>query len=380
MAYNVTPVYTDLLLSGTPLYDDGWTTEAYYAKIDRILWLSIGLAILILGVLGNSLAFCALQTPYYRPHSTGFLLSALAVCDTLSLLTGLLRKWVINLNGVDMRNSSEVACRVHTFLTYTCQVVGSWTLVVFTLDRTVSVLLPLKSKTLCTYRRVALLWAVAAAVVCLFNSQIFFLFSINQYDYGNATYTYCNFKPDSDYHFVFYWLDTALFSIIPSIIIIICNALIVSNLMKMKRDRKQLHASGSEKKKLQATTALLMTVSLVFLFCTLPYVLYFALFSYIESRSNYDHAYWTLVSTCLYLLYFANNAVNFILYCVSAERFRKVLQEMLCKRNRNTKSANGNGVTWRKETACQRLSATQCTDVNRQREPSPLRSTSATFV
>ncbi len=329
--------------NGTLGVGDHYDIVDHYKTIARNLWLIAGFIILAVGVFGNCVSFIVLQTSYYRPHPTGLLLSILAVCDTLSLVTGLVRKWILELteNGYDVRSDSVVGCKLHAFLTYYSQTLGSWTIVVFTLDRTISVLLPLKSKQYFTYRRVLATWLLGAVVLASFYSQVFFIFSMATHvvaqDNGeNDTYHVCNFLPyyfDINYNKVFYWVDLSLFSTLPFVAIASCNGVIIASLVKMRRAQQVIRATpgGGDKNKRRGTIILLMVVSLVFVLTTLPYALHFATYSYIPRSTAYAKAVDAIISVLVYLLYFSNNAINFLLYCVCAERFRIALKTSVCR-------------------------------------------------
>ena len=66
----------------------------YYYNINTKLEIYVYGVLLFGGLFGNILSFIVLQTKTYRKTPTGFLLSALAVWDSLSLLIGLLDKWI----------------------------------------------------------------------------------------------------------------------------------------------------------------------------------------------------------------------------------------------------------------------------------------------
>ncbi len=306
-------------------------SSGYYAQsqyVSRQLMLTLSPLLLCTGVVFNALSFVVLQRSSYRHSSTGFLLSTLGVLDTLSLLTGLLRRWVLALtdNAVDVRLTGSVGCAIHYFLTYASQGLGSWTVVVFTVERAVSVTVPLRAKQLCSRGRMVCVWAVAATVVSGFYAQLLGIVSIGDFD-GRAE---CYFRQVYlEYgEGVFVWLDLAVLGFLPALIIISCNVVIIVTMVKSSRQARNM-AAGSDVSN-RSVTAMLLVVSFVFTITNMPYAIYFATMPFFPLETDYELGADWLAYNCLSLLYYVNNTINFILYCASAERFRLAFTEAIC--------------------------------------------------
>ena len=115
-------------------------------KIYYYSWLYAGPVLILTGTTGNVLTFIVLQTRLLRETGTTFLLSKLAVVDTMVLLVGVMRKWVIHLTEIDVRTFGNVSCKLHVFLTYVAQQWSGWTLVLVAAERCLVVWFPFQAK------------------------------------------------------------------------------------------------------------------------------------------------------------------------------------------------------------------------------------------
>ena len=70
-----------------------------------------------------------------RQQSIYMYLCALAVFDSLVLYVGLLRLWLGEITGTDIRNMSPWVCKSTLMLGYTCSDVSVWLIVAVTVER-----------------------------------------------------------------------------------------------------------------------------------------------------------------------------------------------------------------------------------------------------
>ncbi len=309
----------------------------HYKTASHTLQLVLLPLIFSLGVFGNGVSFAVLQSRFYRETSTGFLLSALAVCDSLSLLTGMLRKWILLLseNSLDVRLTGHATCVIHFFLTYTSQAVGSWTLVAFTVERTMAVCFPLQMKRWFSRRRVILAWSAMIAVVVLFYSHLLCIVDINVLQYHGAGIPQCAIQQKYrawDYDVYFAFVDLVIMAVVPSVIIGSANIFIICRLCSRRRNSRLTRRGCEEADRLcYSVTVMLILVSLVFVLVNIPYALYYSTHNYIQKETSLQKGRDLLASTCINTAYYFNNAINFLLYCLSAERFRLALASVVCR-------------------------------------------------
>jgi hypothetical protein len=80
--------------------------------------------LLVMATIGNLMSVIILQHPSFRKSSTSFILSVLAVVDTINVNTGLLRLWLDTAFGIDVRTFTSFGCKFHLFMVYCFQMVN----------------------------------------------------------------------------------------------------------------------------------------------------------------------------------------------------------------------------------------------------------------
>ena len=124
--------------------------EFWESKASNALMLYVSPILIILGTFGNTLSATVMLKQKSKGSMTAFYLIVLAVLDTLVLWTGLLRQWLIYLQGFDVRSVSSFSCKFHTFLVYWFFHIAVWVLVSVSLERFVGVYFPMKAKAIFT--------------------------------------------------------------------------------------------------------------------------------------------------------------------------------------------------------------------------------------
>lgn len=310
-----------------------------------IIW--VAPLLLVIGASGNGLSFFILRSCSFRKCSIAFTLSALALVDTSVLFTTLGRQWILYVtDGYDVRTLLwSFGCKVHFFLTYYLGQLSSWTLVVVTVERVVCVSMPFFARTACTKSRIALSWVLVAILLFVLNSHFFWTaeyFAVqvptttpNKTKYVDKCFIGWRYR-DFFYH-VWYWLDFSLLSIIPFVIIIVGNIVITICVVRAMNFRRQQTPVGtpspsltpssiqSSNKPLTSSTAMLIGIGILFLVATTPSAVFFLLSDWWIGDGTDAHgiAKARLVYAATNLLHFANNALNFILYCLTGSRFRR---------------------------------------------------------
>ena len=95
------------------------SVTSFWQYVESVHWFrNASLILIALATVGNSMSVITLQNPKFRKSSTSFILSVLAVVDGCVGYTGLLRLWINNELGIDVRSLTSAGCKVHVFLTY----------------------------------------------------------------------------------------------------------------------------------------------------------------------------------------------------------------------------------------------------------------------
>ncbi|ELU00477.1 hypothetical protein CAPTEDRAFT_91699 [Capitella teleta] len=316
-------------------------------RLKVFLFKYVAIFIIVVGTFGNIVSLVVLRGRAFKGTNPAFLLSALAVADLGVLHTGLLRIIVKNWTGYDFRLSSTVTCKIHYFLTYAFPHLSSWTVVLVTLERLVSLWRPFEVKVICSHQRVLLFWILISAFIIALNVHLLVTYSIvvTYYHYNDtdvAEMQECVYtkRAANFYVNIWPWVDSLVLSFIPIAIIIPSNLLIVSRVWISRRLRSSGLGAGPPAP-VASVTGMLLVISTVFVLTTTPLVLYYAFYT-----KFLDNTMESLVNTVLArcvcnILFYANSAVNFILYCLSGSQFRVALGATVgCSHRRRANSLN----------------------------------------
>ena len=301
------------------------------------IWKIFPIFLLTFGTLGNVVTIIVLLRNNLRSNSTTLYLLALAITDLSVLYFGLLRQYLRKIHDEDFRVS--MGCGFHLWIVYTSVAYSSWLLVALTMDRFVSIKFPVYVRNRNSRKCNLIVIVVLFCVIGLINSHFIYGWERREYRFTtlNTTITYCNIQR-SFIHLhetVWPWVDLCIVSIIPFVLLGIGNCSIGHSLIVRDRSKREQKRRMSDKGKRNSTcqqrsaTKLLVILSAVFFITTLPASLYLVIISFVQS-TDYEtlekfNLFWAIASFFMY----TNNAINFILYCVSANNFRHEFKDML---------------------------------------------------
>ncbi|VDL97749.1 unnamed protein product [Schistocephalus solidus] len=197
-----------------------------------------------------------------RNHPSRLIFTALAVADTIVLWINPPRYWIDFVFGFDIRqHAGLIMCRLHTFLTYATRDAAVWVLCLLTFERYLIAVIPHRAKVIWRGRRKMIAWLVIFSLILAKNSILLFILSVFQITaqeaekYENESdLTYPNYFPPnstlqelkprtratSNIHInslnkvicdskeliprkVFFYIDIAVYSIIPTILLLFLN-------------------------------------------------------------------------------------------------------------------------------------------------------------
>uniref|UniRef100_A0A2C9KTT3 G-protein coupled receptors family 1 profile domain-containing protein n=2 Tax=Biomphalaria glabrata TaxID=6526 RepID=A0A2C9KTT3_BIOGL len=161
-------------------------------------------------------------------------LSTLAIFDSFVLYFGLIRTWVNEIRGSDIRDESAWLCKGLPTLGYTCSDVSVWLIVAVTLERYIVVSHPLKAHHFCQDVRAKKI--IAGIVVLFFLINAHFLFSTDLAQvppkgvrHKDVVEYQC--KPVQGFDGLIYiawpWVDALLYGFGPFVLISIFNSIII---------------------------------------------------------------------------------------------------------------------------------------------------------
>ena len=142
--------------------------------------------LLVLGLFGNTVSFLVMSSPTYRRKSYSYYLRALALSDTMTLLLILLEDinaithhLAIFEHGI-LYAHTNVTCKLSVFAQHVIQLMSSWLVVGFTIDRYIAVCHPLYRARLCRER--SAIYNIIGTLVAILLSQSYHLYYVTKND------------------------------------------------------------------------------------------------------------------------------------------------------------------------------------------------------
>ena len=300
-----------------------------HAKITVSIWLYGSPILIAVGTIGNILSFAVMLRKKIRQSTTSLYLSVLAIADTAVLYTGFLNVFIVKISGYHIFHSSQFACKFGHFIVFGLQQFDSWVLVNVALERVCAVFVPHKVKEIFTKKFATVSLIIQALVITGVNSHYFYTLDLVYHGMDGKLHSACTPLPThkSFMKNIWPWIDLCLLSLIPFTIIISSNVAIGCRLLCSRYKRQRLNANSQVK--MTSMTAILLTVSIVFLVTTAPFHSWL-----IQEWDLHQQATLELVSAILNMIYYINYSVNFFLYCVSGPHFRKELKVMFSWKKR----------------------------------------------
>lgn len=291
---------------------------------------------IILGTIGNVFCILILVRKSQRRHTaTVIYLVALSLNDLASLYTGLLRHWILMTFEIDIRHFSELGCKFHMWMVYNSLDTSAWILVIVTLERVGLVWLPLETKSHCNKKTAVIVLISVIGSIMLVNSHILYgLGDVVKVENNLTISQPCFFESKTYQNFhmnVWPWIDLVKFNAIPCSIISIGNIYIIANVYKRnRRFTSRVAPLGTHNSsKVQSLTVTLIALNTAFLVSTTPVSVYLALYdTWSSNATTYTNARLTLAWAIVNQFMFANNAVNFLLYCFTGKNFRAEVKRL----------------------------------------------------
>ena len=200
-------------------------------------------------------------------------------------------------------------CKLAYFLGYFLSQFSSAILVIMSVQKWYSLYFPLKAKTLCTVNLAKKTSLVTFIIFFIFNSQYFFIIEVQTID----GVQYCKFINEK-YKVIYYRIDSILYSCGPAVVMCLVNSAII---YKLVRDRNKIHplSNQSVHKAAKQVTLMLVTISITFIFLTIPVSIAFNLYDFPPP----------LLFVVSGLMSYLNHSINGFFYCIIGSKFRAEL-------------------------------------------------------
>ncbi len=299
--------------------------------------------LLVIGLLGNSLAFVVFSRKSICGSVTGLLLRALALGDLTVLIFDIVPRITYRQFGFDITSLSTFSCQIHRFFIQFGQEYSASILTLVTLERCVAVTFPDKAKFIFSKMRAIIMILVFTILSCIPNIPCFIVYEQYYYlDEVGEIQTYCNIfqnQSTSWYLYIKYidiWVQTTIFSILPFCIIITCNVIIIYQLAKSRARQQKMLAQQKDKADSLNMTVLLLGTSFAFVLLTFPififYVMHYAFIDTYFPGSKFHAKMYLFLKASTGMVYM-NHSLHFFFYIVLDARFRQELfAMMMCKK------------------------------------------------
>ena len=325
------------------------------------------------GMIGNILIIVVIRRGALPSIATTLSFTYLAVVDMIVLVFGLMELWLSHYK-IDIRILNHTFCAIHTWFIYVGVSLSSWALVFITIQRTISIYFPLKNVTIATKSNTVIGLSVMTILICGLNMHMLWTLGLttgppdtiltDNYSnsstaatslttgtrsYGKITTVaitslvapYCFVLPE---HYAFFvgvwtWVDFVVACLVPTVILAIGNLLIICRLTTATRKRQEMSQNQDDNDKKHNIPIMLISITILFFVCTIPItVILIGNTEWFDLKNPSEAAIQHLVILVANLMQYANNAANFILYCLTSNEFRKKMYELICRRKRKQKN------------------------------------------
>jgi len=142
--------------------------------------------------------------------------------------------------------------------------VSSWTLILLTSERLISVWLPFKCKELCSRRRIIVVWIVISLLLFGANMHFFFTFDLYAIPGGNGSdiELSCDLHAQFEEFFIgpWYYIDALLGDFIPFSVVFFGNCAIIFKIYASKRLRDVAAKDDKGSRKVQLRAAIIISI------------------------------------------------------------------------------------------------------------------------
>ncbi|XP_021368639.1 neuromedin-U receptor 2-like [Mizuhopecten yessoensis] len=291
----------------------------------------ISVIVFIVGLIGNMLTLNIISNTKFRNLSSRKFLAALSVSNSLLLLTQVFnRKYVIQIFGFDARAISTTGCKTFFVMFKTAKMTSSLFVVSISVERFIAVWFPLKVKFVCVNHVVYIVIAIVYILIGSFNS----VWSFSSGVIGGICHPDIVTSSIAQQHKVLLIIGSLLYSIIPLIILIFVTPFIMAKLVSGNKQRRKISQTTSTRiinRNNTHASILVLCILISYMLLVIPITIFHnvAFFKGVRAFGENDESFETFKSIAQ-MLEQINYAINFFLYTMVSEKFRRHLLEMFC--------------------------------------------------
>ncbi|GFS00507.1 p2Y purinoceptor 4 [Elysia marginata] len=300
--------------------------------------------VVAVGLVVNSLTFIVMKTPRLKPKSYSHYLSALAVFDSLVLISQeihiideiLIRSF--HQNGL-FHGFSDEACKILNFSDSVCNLMSAWLIVVMALERLWVVCMPFARTGTMWFRQKGAVIIILSLLAVMSATQIFRLGMVGK------TGSTCMGSGPMYVSLHVYLYQFVLHSTAPILIVFLANVGVVAQIVSVERATHVEECSSTrltrgDSRRRSKTTRMMVYISLTYILTSIPLVS-LTIFLHVLATKYGNAASGIFIRSLpwlevLQVLASINYDSNFFIYILSGKKFRIELGQLLsCKQNRD---------------------------------------------
>jgi hypothetical protein len=311
----------------TEVLPDDPELRLYPAGLVALWWESIVLTIMnpVLGLIGNFLTVVLLLQPRLKGHPTSQFMIAVAIFDSLSLISATFLQHVPQ--AYYHRTPRGLACKLSHFLVRFNAESSNMILASMSVERCVAITNPLRARQMQSRTKKALLIIGCMCVVLAYTS--YNIWGYNDIN-GRCTFVFNQyFTPELRYA-----LDYGVFILLPGLILFVTNMIIITSLLRSK-SKKLTEGQQDDKgldQKTRSLIAMLIAASMAFIVLKTPFHIV-AVLAPFKTMSFYQEsaklAGLRLAFGITLWMQQANHGINFYLYILTGSEFRGALISLI---------------------------------------------------
>ena len=276
-----------------------------------------------IGLIGNSLSFTVMIKSKNRKMSTCIYMAAIGINDNLMMLTAF-HDYLVS--GLQIHKWYPIECKIAVFVALYGLQNCTYLIVAMTMDKYIAIKWPHRAATYSTPRRAERIVVGLYMLVCIYNIPHCFLSSV----IGGQCF---NFGIRNVFSRVYSWFSFVVNAIVPFTILIHMNYVIVKtvrNSHKMFGTNGLVTKHSAVKSVENQLTVMMLLVTTLFLILLCPTYIRYIYLLFAETDTPLKYANSMLFYQITAKFYDTNSGINFFLYCISGQKFRNDLKEILC--------------------------------------------------
>ena len=263
-----------------------------------------------------------------------FLALCIVACVLLQIID-FINNWLKTALSIYLLKSSLAFCLFYHALFPTCYMYCAWAVVAVSFERFLVVCFPFRAKTICTCKSAKVTVVVMIFPIAVYNLYNYWVWELDFEGNCNIVNKYAYFM-----YYVGPWISGALYSYIPTLMLIFCNAAIVLKLARQLQLRLAMTGSEMSQASLKEAkvTRTVCAICLSYLLLTTPVAMYYTIQFY-AGEFVYQGPEMRLAEVFIDQIGLSHYATNFFLYIVTSDSFRSEFIVMVtCRPNVETQS------------------------------------------